>query len=254
MLKKLVIFAGGLGTRISEETKTKPKPMVNIGKKPIIIHIINYFKFYGVSEFIICAGYKKEYIFKYFKKNFEYKKLKNNQFFYNKEKNIKIHFCDTGLNTQVAGRLKKVKNILKGDKNFFVTYGDGLSDIDLNKLVRFHKFHKKVATISAVNPPARFGALTFKNNLISSFTEKFKKNKDWINGGFFIFNKKIFKYIKGNNSTLEKETFPKLASINQLTGYKHKGFWQCMDTIRERNILNKIYKSKRCPWKNPKIK
>jgi len=253
MLKKLVIFAGGLGTRILEETISKPKPMVKIGNSPLIMHIIKYYQFYGINEVFICAGYKMEFIINFFKKKFNYRKNKN-FFYFTDNKKLKIYVCNTGLKTEVGGRLKKIKKFLGNDENFFVTYGDGLSDVNLIRLARFHKFHKKIATISAVNPPARFGAITFKKNLISNFSEKFKKNKDWINGGFFIFNRKIFKYIKGNNSTLEKETFPKLASINQLVGYKHKGFWQCMDTVRERNILNKIYKSKKCPWKNPKIK
>ena len=253
MIKKLVIFAGGLGTRIAEETISKPKPMIKIGKDPLIIHLIKYYQIFGVNEVIICAGYKMEFIVKFFKNKFDYKKYKNYFCFANNDK-LKIYVCNTGLNTEVGGRLKKVRKFLGNDENFFVTYGDGLSNINLRKLLMFHKFHKKIATISAVTPPARFGALTFKNNLISNFSEKFKKKKEWINGGFFIFNKKIFKYIKGNNSTLEKETFPKLASINQLVGYKHNGFWQCMDTLREKKILNKIYKSKNCPWKNPKIK
>jgi glucose-1-phosphate cytidylyltransferase len=251
MIKKLVIFAGGLGTRLSEETILKPKPMVRIGNEPILLHLIKYYQAFGVNEVIICAGYKIEFIIHYFKKKFIYKKFKN-YFYFSNNKKLKIYVCNTGLSTAVGGRLKKIRKFLENDENFFVTYGDGLSDINLNKLQNFHKYHKKIATISAVNPPARFGALTFQNNLISNFSEKFKKNKDWINGGFFVFNKKIFEFIKGNNSTLEKETFPKLSSINQLTGYKHLGFWQCMDTIREKEILNKIYKSKSCPWKNPK--
>lgn len=225
----LVILAGGKGTRITEYSRTIPKPMIKIGRKPIIKHIIDYYRNYGVKKIIIASGYKGKII--------------NN--FFNTDKNISV--IDTGLNTLTGGRLLKLKNILPD--NFFLTYGDGLSDVNILKLYKLHILKKKISTVTAVHPIARFGEIRIKDNLVTSFNEKPRVKNDWINGGFFVFNKKIFKYIKNDSSILEQEPLKKISKIKELAVYKHEGFWQCMDTVREKIILEDLYKSKKCPWK-----
>ena len=228
----LVILAGGKGTRITEYSKTIPKPMIKIGNKPIIRHIIDYYKNYGINKFFIASGYKDKIIREYFK---------NNQ-------GIKV--INTGLNTLTGGRLLRLKNYLP--ENFFLTYGDGLSDIDILKLYKFHLSKKKISTVTAVHPIARFGEIGIKKNIAVSFNEKPRVKNDWINGGFFVFNKKILKYIKDDFSILEQEPIRKIVKIRELAVLKHEGFWQCMDTAREKIILEDLYKSKNCPWKKNK--
>jgi len=230
---KVIILAGGFGTRFGKMTSTKPKPMIKIGVYPIIFHIIKYFKSYGLNEFFIALGYKGEIIRKY---------LKNL-----KLGNVKIHLVDTGLRTMTGGRLKKFENLIF-DEDFMVTYGDGLCDVNLNKLIKFHKKHKKISTVTAVHPPGRFGNLDIKNSRVVSFNEKHQLEESWINGGFFVFKKEIFKELKSSNTVLELEPMKKLAKKKQLMAYKHDGFWQCMDTLREKRFLDDEWK-KKPKWK-----
>ena len=227
---KVVIFAGGFGTRISEYTKTIPKPMIKINGIPIIMYIINHYKSYGFKNFYIALGYKGNVIKKYFK-NF-------------KNKNIKINLIDTGLRTMTGGRLKRLSKFLKNE-TFLATYGDGLSNVNLNKLVKFHKKNKKLVTLTAVRPPARFGTIKLKGNKVSYFKEKSSLDEGWINGGFFVMESKFLKFIKNDNTFLERDPFEQLTKKKQLLGYKHNGFWQCMDTLRDKEILEKNIKQKK---------
>tara|TARA_B100000768_G_C11283429_1_gene380234 strand:+ start:5992 stop:6687 length:696 start_codon:yes stop_codon:yes gene_type:complete len=227
---KVVILAGGYGTRISEYTKTIPKPMIKINGIPIILHIINHYVSYGYKDFYIALGYKGEIIKKYFKNL--------------KDKKFNIHLINTGLKTMTGGRLKRLEKFLKGE-TFLATYGDGLSNININKLVEFHNKNKKLVTLSAVRPPARFGAIKFRGGNISYFKEKSNLDEGWINGGFFVINSNFLKYIDNDKTLLEKEPFEKLTKKKQLCGFKHKGFWQCMDTLRDKEILEKSIKQKK---------
>lgn len=230
---KVIILCGGRGTRLAEETKIIPKPLVKVGKLPILIHIINYYRKFGFNEFIIATGYKGNLIKKYFEK----------------KTNIKgIKIIDTGLNTMTGGRLLRLKPYLKNEENFMLTYGDGLSNIDLIKLLKFHFRHKKTVTLSAVRPPVRFGELTIRKSLVIDFREKTQTKMGWINGGFFVLNKKVFSFLSNDREMLEREPMEKLVRKKQVKSYKHKGFWQCMDTMRDKNFLNKIWKSKKAPW------
>lgn len=231
---KTVILCGGKGTRLSEETKKIPKPMVKIGKMPILEHIINIYIKFGVKDFIFALGYKKEFIKKYFSQK--------------KFKNLNIKFVDTGLNTLTGKRLKKLEKFLKDEKDFFLTYGDGLTDLNIKKLIKFHFKHKKVATVTAVRPPARFGELLINKNKVRKFYEKNQIRSGWINGGFFIFNKDIFNYLSQKDCMLEKEPMTKLVKYQQLLAYKHYSFWQCMDTLRDKELLNKIWKNDKKKW------
>ncbi len=231
---KVVILCGGYGTRLAEETKVRPKPMVKIGNLPILVHLINYYSGFGHNEFILALGYKGNYIKKYFK---NYKKKKLN-----------ITLVDTGKNSLTGGRLLRLKKYLSNEKSFMVTYGDGLSNINLHKLKIFHKKHKKIASLSAVRPPARFGELFLKKGVVSQFKEKPQTSENWINGGFFIFKSKIFDYLKNDKTILERDPFQKLSSKKELMAYKHYGFWQCMDTLRDKILLNQIWNSKKIPW------
>ncbi len=236
---KVIILAGGQGTRLAEHTKTIPKPMVKIGNYPIIIHIINHYLKYDFKEFFIAAGYKSYVIKRYFK-NFK----KVNEPFFHKifGKECSITIADTGLKTLTGGRLKRMKKFIKEKEDFMFTYGDGISNINLNKLLRFHKNSKKLSTITAVHPPARFGELILKNDSVKTFKEKPQTISGWINGGFFVTSYKIFDFINGDKEILEKKPLEKLTQKNQLAAYKHKGFWKCMDTVRDRDVLKDIYK------------
>ena len=230
---KTVILCGGLGTRLSEETKKIPKPMVEIGKIPILEHIMRIYEKHGFNEFILALGYKKEKIVNHFKKN--------------KKRDIK--FVDTGIDSLTGKRLLKLKRFLIDDENFFLTYGDGLSNIDITKLLDYHKKNKKIATLSAVRPPARFGELILKKNgLVAKFSEKNQINQGWINGGFFVFNRKVFDYLPKYQCMLEREPITNLTRNKQLIAFKHNGFWQCMDTLRDKILLNKIWKSGKSKW------
>tara|TARA_B110000971_G_scaffold221051_1_gene266655 strand:- start:9065 stop:9772 length:708 start_codon:yes stop_codon:yes gene_type:complete len=225
----VVILAGGKGTRLSEETAIKPKPMVMIGNKPILWHIIKSYQKYKFNNFIIAGGYKYSQIKDYFKKN--------------QINNAKITVVNTGLETQTGGRIYKIRKYLNGQK-FLMTYGDGLSNVNLKKTIKLHLKYNKLATVTAVKPPARWGIINISNNHVVNFQEKNKKREDWINGGFFIIDKNIFKIFKFNNKTIfERDILEKLVKKKQLTVFKHEGFWQCMDTLREKKILNKLYKT-----------
>jgi glucose-1-phosphate cytidylyltransferase len=226
---KVVILAGGFGTRISEYTKSIPKPMIKIKRLPILVHIMNHYSKFGFNEFYIALGYKGNVIKNYFK---------------NKKFNWKINLVETGKNTMTGGRLKRLTKYLKGE-SFFLTYGDGLSDINITKLLRFHKKNKKLATVTAVRPPARFGALKIKGNSVSYFKEKSRMDEGWINGGFFVFSNKFLKFIKNDKTFLEREPLEKMAKLNQLSAYRHNGFWQCIDSMRDLISINNRIKEKK---------
>jgi glucose-1-phosphate cytidylyltransferase len=226
---KVVILAGGLGTRISEYTKVIPKPMIKIAGKPIIHRIIDHFISYGHKEFYIATGYKGNLIKKYFKN------CKLN-------KKIKVSCIDTGNNTMTGGRIKRLKKYL--NENFFLTYGDGLSNVNLDKLVKFHNKKNKLVTVTAVRPPARFGAIKIIKDKVQYFREKNNLDSGWINGGFFVVNPNFLKFIKNDNTFLEQEPLKRITKKHQLVAYKHKGFWQCMDTLRDKEILEKKIKNK----------
>ena len=224
---KVVILAGGLGTRISEYTKTIPKPMIPINSVPILIHLINHYRRYDFNEFYIAVGYKSKVIKEYFKKN--------------KLKNCKINIIDTGLKTMTGGRLKRLSKYLDKD-TFLMTYGDGLINVNLKSLIKFHKKKNKLMTLTAVRPPARFGAIKIINNKVKYFKEKSSLDEGWINGGFFVIEPEIFKYIKSDKTYLERSPLEKIASMGKLSAFKHYGFWQCMDTLRDKEILEKKLK------------
>ena len=225
---KCVILAGGKGTRISELSKDIPKPMIKILGKPILLRIMQHYSKYGFKDFIIAAGYKKKIIENFFKKK--------------KVKDWEVKVVDTGLKTMTGGRLKRLKKYLK-DQTFFMTYGDGLSDINLKKLLSFHLKTKKIGTLTAVRPPARFGALKISTKkAVTYFKEKSSLHEGWINGGFFVLEPEVFKYIKDDKTYFEREPLQKLSRLKSLYAYKHSGFWQCMDTLRDKEILEKKIK------------
>ena len=226
---KVVILAGGLGTRISEYTKFIPKPMIKVLGKPILHRIMDHFALYGHNEFYIATGYKSKTIEDYFKS-------------IKVDKKYKIHLINTGKSTMTGGRLKRLKHHL--NETFLMTYGDGLSSVNINKLIKFHKKYKKMVTLTAVRPPARFGAIKIINNSVKYFREKNSLDEGWINGGFFVIEPKFLSLIKGDNTYLEQEPFRTISTKKQLLAYKHNGFWQCMDTIRDKEILEKKIRNK----------
>lgn len=252
---KAVILAGGFGTRISEETQLKPKPLIEIGGMPILWHIMKTYSFYGINEFVICCGYKGYMIKEYFanyslhKSNITFNLEKNSTHLHSRDvEPWKITLIDTGLNTMTGGRLKKVKEYLDNE-TFCFTYGDGLSDINLKELIDFHKNQKTLATVTGVRPPGRFGAMSISNNKVIKFQEKPEGDGDWINGGFFVLEPEIFDYLVDDKTIWEREPLEKLSSDNQLSVYLHSGFWQPIDTIRERNYLEELWKLNKAPWK-----
>lgn len=253
---KVVILAGGFGTRISEESHLKPKPMVEIGDMPILWHIMKYYSSFGFKDFIICLGYKQYVIKEFFADYFLHTSdvtidLANNHIeVLNKNgEDWKVTLVDTGLHTMTGGRVKRVIDLIEED-DFFLTYGDGLSDVDLNKLLEFHKSHKKIATITTVSIANMKGVLEIDNtNTITDFREKNAKDEAIINGGYMVLNKKIKDYIKDDTIPLEKEPFAKLAEKRELMSFRHKGFWQCMDTQREMKLLNDLWVNNKAPWK-----
>jgi glucose-1-phosphate cytidylyltransferase len=258
---KLVILAGGYGTRISEETSNKPKPMVNIGGKPILWHIMKYYSKFGIDEFIICLGYKGEEIKRYF---LNYRSLNSdlnidlgsqsvNVLTKKTKENWKINLIDTGLNTMTGGRLKFIKKFLKKDEDFYFTYGDGLANVNINKLSNFHKKHKKLCTVTAIRQPTKYGKLQIQRDLVTSFNEKNRnkiKNESWINGGFFVVNSKAISFVESNKSSWEFDVLSKLVKLKSLKAYRHYGFWQCMDTLKDKLYLEEIWKKNKAPWKN----
>lgn len=228
---KVIILAGGLGTRLSEYTKTIPKPMVLINGKPMILRIMNFFSKYGFKDFYIALGYKGDVIRKYFKKN-----LRNYDW--------NVNLIDTGKKTMTGGRLKRLKKYL-GNETFLMTYGDGLSNVNLKKLIQSHRKNNKMVTLTAVRPPARFGYLKLKGNFVNYFKEKSKADEGWINGGFFVMEPKFLRFIKSDQTYLEREPLEKLTKIKNLCAFKHKGFWQCVDTVRDKKNLELSLKNKK---------
>lgn len=252
---QVVLLAGGFGTRLSEETMKIPKPMIEIGGKPILWHIMNIYASHGHSDFLIACGYKGEYIKRYFRDFF----LHNSDFFLNLKdgaQNIvntsspdwRVGLIDTGLNTMTGGRLLRLKEWI-GTSTFMATYGDGVGNVDVGALVSFHRSHGKAATITAVRPPARFGALILKGDRVATFSEKPQTGEGWINGGFFVFEPNVLGYIDGDQSVLEQETLERLAGDGQLMAYRHEGFWQPMDTLREKQLLENLWGTGMAPWK-----
>lgn len=253
---KVVLLAGGFGTRISEESHLKPKPMIEIGNMPILWHIMKSYSKYGYNDFVICCGYKqyviKEYFANYYLHNcditFDFRDGNNIEIHNNMSDPWKLTLVDTGLNTMTGGRIKRVRKYLN-DEPFMVTYGDGVSDINISELVSFHEKHGKIGTMSAVQPEGRFGVLDIENNQINAFREKSKDDSGWINCGFMVMNPEIFDYIEGDTTVFEKEPLEGLARDGQLMAYKHDGFWQCMDTLRDKEKLEKMWSSNNAPWK-----
>jgi glucose-1-phosphate cytidylyltransferase len=251
---KVVILAGGFGSRLAEETDIKPKPLIEIGEKPILWHIMKIYGHYGLSEFFIALGYKGESIKRFF---LDYYNLSSNltldlatgsvQKHWRLEENWCINLIDTGLNTQTGGRLKRLEQFLQ-DATFMLTYGDGVSDVNLCELLKFHNSHGRIATVTAVRPPARFGGLVLDGDRAAGFTEKPQIGEGWINGGFLVLQPEIFRYIKNDQTNFEADVLPMLASDHQLMAYKHRGFWQCMDTLREKRLLDNLWQDG-SPWK-----
>lgn len=252
---KAVILAGGLGTRLSEETEDKPKPMVKIGKNPILWHIMKIYSSYGINDFIICCGYKHEVIKKYFLTNFKQIQIQKNEekvskIFVN-QKNTdtwSVTLVDTGLNTMTGGRLKRIENYIE-DENFCFTYGDTLNDLDIRKLIDFHKKSNTLVTVTACQPPGKFGILDIERNKVMNFKEKPKGDGNWVNGGFFVLKKNIFQYINGDSTVWEDEPLKKLVSKGEVSAFKHFGFYQPMDTIYEKNVLEKMWDTNNAKWK-----
>ena len=253
---KAVILAGGLGTRISEETVIKPKPMIEIGGKPILWHIMKIYSFHGINDFIICCGYKGYVIKEYFANYF----LHQSDITFDMSKNeMKIHqervepwkvtLIDTGEQTMTGGRIKRIKEYLDDGEDFCLTYGDGLANIDITKLIAFHKNHGRAATLSAIYPPGRFGALDIIDSQVTSFCEKPRGDGALINGGFFVLNSKALDYIQGDNPIWEQEPLKKLAKDGELMSFKHEDFWQPMDTLRDKHYLEELWESEKAPWK-----
>ena len=231
---KAVILAGGYGTRITEESHLKPKPMVEIGGMPILWHIMKIYSHYNINDFVICCGYKEEMIKEYFSK------------FDSKSWNIEL--VNTGLDTMTGGRIKRIQNHI--DDTFCLTYGDGLSDVNITDLISFHKEKKSLATLTAVHPPERYGVVNLSGHYVTEFREKHAGEFSWINGGFFVFEPELFDYLQDGDSTiLEKKPLETLAKEQQLTAFKHTGFWHPMDTLRDKNHLENLWNTKKAPWK-----
>ena len=254
---KAVILAGGFGTRLSEETSLIPKPLIPIGDNPILWHIMKTYASHGITEFIICLGYKgnliKEYFSSYFLHNSDVTfDLSDSSFQIHGSNSVnwKVTLVDTGLNTMTAGRLKSVEPYIKSE-NFCLTYGDGVADININELLKHHEHAKKMVTITAIRPKGRFGALILKDDLVTSFKEKISNDTDYINGGFFVLNKKVFNALRtiDSNEPWEGQPIQDLVQNDEVTAFRHNGFWQSMDTLKEKNFLNEIWNEGKAPWK-----
>lgn len=255
---KVVILAGGFGTRISEESHLKPKPMIEIGDKPILWHIMKTYSHYGYNDFVICCGYKgyviKEYFANYFLHasdiTFDFTDNNKTIIHNNVAEPWKVTLVDTGGNSMTGGRVKRIKPYIEENESFMLTYGDGVSNINITELVNYHKKQNRLATVTSVQPSGRFGAMNItQNNMVTSFEEKPKGDGSWVSGGYFVLNYKVFDYIEGDNTTLEKEPLETLAKQEQLSAYKHNGFWQPMDTMRDKEYLEKLWEMKKAPWK-----
>ncbi len=252
---KVVILAGGYGTRLQEETAVRPKPMVEIGGRPLLWHIMRIYAAYGHTEFFIALGYKGEVIKQYFLTYYLYHHsfridlaTGRVQVYNGTPENWTVHLIDTGLETQTGGRLKRLAPFL-GRETFLMTYGDGVADVDLDALVAFHRRHGRLATVTAVRPPARFGGLTFDGDRVVRFVEKPSLGEGWINGGFFVLEPGVLDYIAGDATPFEGEPLERLAADGQLVAYRHPGFWQCMDTLRDVRLLESLWQSGEAPWK-----
>ena len=253
---KVVILAGGLGTRLSEETSSKPKPMVQIGGKPILWHIMKTYATQGFNEFVVALGYKGEVIKDYFM-NYHYRhrsltvNLANGEIDVSDKKDVDnwvVHLLDTGAHTQTGGRIKRASEFI-GNEPFMVTYGDGVANVDIKQLVEFHQNQGKMATVTAVHPPARFGGIVFDGDIVDKFKEKPQIGEGWINGGFFVLEPEVQEYISGDSTPWELEPMEQLAQERQLAAYRHDGFWQCMDTLRDVQMLKKLWAEGSPPWK-----
>lgn len=251
---KAVILAGGYGTRIAEETIVRPKPLVEIGGQPILWHILKMYSHHNINDFIICLGYKGYMIKEYFANYFLHTSnvtidIKNNKMEIHDvhAEPWKITLIDTGKDTMTGGRIKRIEKYI--DDTFCLTYGDGVSDINISESLQFHKKNKLIGTVTAIQPPGRFGALKIKNNKVENFIEKPKGDSNWINGGFFVFETKIFDFLKDDATILEREPLERLSTMNQLGVYKHDGFWQAMDTLREKEHLERLWEQNKAPWK-----
>lgn len=255
-IMKAVILAGGFGTRISEESQFKPKPMIEIGGMPIIWHIMKLYSFYGINEFIICAGYKQEVIKEWFANyflhtsdiTFDFTKG-NEMIVHNKHsEQWKVTVVDTGLNAGTGGRLKKVREYI-GNEPFFMTYGDGVSDVNIKELLTFHKEHKKLATITSIHPSGRYGNIDFDGDKVVSFREKSSLDVGWINGGFMVLEPKVLDFVKDDSVMFEQKPMEKIAESGEMVCFKHTGFWQCMDTLRDKQKLEALWAENKAPWK-----
>jgi glucose-1-phosphate cytidylyltransferase len=252
---KVVILAGGLGSRLQEETSVKPKPMVEIGGQPILWHIMKRYAAYGLKEFVIALGYKGEVIKDYFL-GYHHRSSSLTVRLDTGEVTVRdgdhedwlVHLLDTGPNTMTGGRVKRVAHYL-GDETFALTYGDGVADIDIERLLAFHRSHGRLATVCSVRPPARFGGISFNGDLVAHFTEKPQIGEGWINGGFFVLEPEVANYIEGDDTVFEREPMERLAAEGQLVAYRHDGFWQCMDTVRDLQLLQSLWASGKAPWK-----
>lgn len=253
---KVVLLAGGFGTRISEESYLKPKPMIEIGEKPILWHIMKVYSHYGFNEFIVCAGYKQNVIKEWFANyylhtsdiTFDFSRDNHMTVHNNISEPWKVTIVDTGLNTMTGGRVKRIQNYI-GNDTFMLTYGDGVSDVDVRKVLDFHRKKGQIGTLTAVQPEGRFGVLDIENDNVQSFREKSKADSGWINAGFMVLEPEIFKYIEGDNTVFEKTPLETLAKEGELNVYKHKGFWQCMDTMKDKEKLETLWAENRAPWK-----
>lgn len=252
---KVAILAGGLGTRLSEETVLRPKPMVEVGGRPILWHIMNIYGSHGFNEFVIALGYKGESIKEYFLNYYNFQSdltvsLANGEVRACKKcyRDWTVHLMDTGIDSMTGGRLLRLKDTLK-DGTFMLTYGDGVSDVNIAKLLEFHKTHGKLATVTAIRPPARFGGMVFEGDKVVEFKEKAPTGQGWVNGGFFVLEPEIFDYLESDQTILEQTPLERLSKDGELMAYKHYGFWQCMDTVRDRQVLDKLWESGEAPWK-----
>lgn len=253
---KVVLLAGGFGTRISEESQFRPKPMIEIGGRPILWHIMKEYSHYGFNDFIICAGYKQDYIKEYFAHyymynsdiSFDFAHDNSMEIFNNNAEPWKVTIINTGLNTLTGGRVKRIAPYVNNE-TFMLTYGDGVCDVNIKEVLKFHKKQGKICTITAVKPEGRFGILDIKENLIKSFREKDKQDVGYINGGYMVCEPAIFDYIENDATTLEQQPFERLAVEGQLVPFKHNGFWQCMDTMRDKEKLENLLAANKAPWK-----
>lgn len=253
---KVVILAGGMGTRISEESHLKPKPMIEIGQMPILWHIMKYYSHYGYNDFVICCGYKSFVIKEFFANYMLYRanvtiKLSENRIIMHENaiEPWSVTLVDTGLTTMTGGRIKRVRNYI-GEEDFLLTYGDGVADININELVAFHNSHNKIATITAIKPSGRFGTIDIsENNDVNKFREKSMEDVEYINGGFMVFRHQIFNYIEGDESILESDVLSLLSEISQVKAYRHNGFWQCMDNMRDKNTIEDLWNNGNAKWR-----